>query len=124
MVLLEVVDVEVFQEFDINKRSIAVLDIGALVKLGQRLTDIEFWHLVLLDQDTFEIRQAFPGLGNRIIQLVLADAVVRDQEIELGRGFFGDLAEVEEGDAERLGNLCDGFFVFSREPNAAFLLRS
>lgn len=38
-------------------------------------------------------------------------------------GVFGDLAEVEEGDAERLGNLCDGFFVFSREPNAAFFVK-
>ena len=51
MVFLEVVDVQVFQEFDIDNRSIAVLDVGAFVKLGQRLADFEFRYLVLLNQD-------------------------------------------------------------------------
>ena len=48
--------------------------------------------------------------------------VVRDQTIELGRGFFRDLAEIEEGNAECFCNLCDGFFVFSRESSAAFFV--
>ena len=42
--------------------------------------------------------------------------------IELSWGFLRDLAEIEEGDAERLCNLCDGFFVFSGESCAALFV--
>ena len=38
-------------------------------------------------------------------------------------GFFlRDLAEIEEGDAEGLGNLRDGFFIFSGESYAALFV--
>ena len=67
MVFLEVVNVQVFQEFGIDNRSIAVLDVGAFVKLGERLADFEFRYLVLLNQDTLEVRHAFPGLSNRLV---------------------------------------------------------
>ena len=67
VVFLEVVNVQVFQEFGIDNRSIAVLDVGAFVKLGERLADFEFRYLVLLNQDTLEVRHAFPGLSNRLV---------------------------------------------------------
>ena len=122
MVFLEVVDVQVFQEFDIDNRPIAVLNVGAFVKLGERLSDFEFRYLVPFNQDGLEVRHALPGLGNRLVQFALSDAVVRDQTIELGWVFLRDLAEIEKGDAECLCNLRDGFFVFSGESCSALFI--
>ena len=48
--------------------------------------------------------------------------IVRDEAIELGGGFLRDFAEIEECDAECLGDFRDGLFVLSRETPAAFLV--
>ena len=122
MVFLEVVDIQVFEELDIDNRSIAVLDVGALMEMGERFSNLRFRHLVFFDQDALEIRQAFPGLGNCIIQFVLGDAVVRDQEIELGRVLFSRSSGIEEGDSEGLGYLRDGLFIFSGKSCAALFV--
>ena len=55
VVFLEVVDVQILQKLDIDNCSITVLDVGAFVKQGEGLADLEFWHLVLLNQDALEV---------------------------------------------------------------------
>src|SRR5262249_10824464 len=55
VVLFEVINVEIPEEFDIDERSITVFDVGALVELGQRFSDFDFRYLVFLNQDTFKI---------------------------------------------------------------------
>src|SRR6185295_9216475 len=122
VIFLKVVDIQVFQQFDIDKCSIAVLDVGALVKEGKGLANLVFRHLVFFNQDALEVRHTFPGLRNRMVQLVLRNAAVCDQKIKLGRGFFSDLAQIEEGNAECLRNFRDGFFIFPCEASAAFLV--
>ena len=57
-----------------------------------------------------------------MVQFGLCNAVVRHQEIKLGRGLFRDFTEIEEGDTECLRDFRDGFFIFSREPSAALLV--
>ncbi len=72
MVLLQIVDVEIPEQFDVDQRSLAVFDIGALVKLGDGFADVYFRNLVFLDQNAFEVRRdAFPRLRNGGVQFVL-----------------------------------------------------
>jgi hypothetical protein len=74
MILLEIVDVEVSQEFDVDEGALTVFDIGALVELGDGPANLEFLDFVLFDQNGFEIGgNAFAGFGNGVVELVLTD---------------------------------------------------
>ena len=55
MVLLEIVDIQIFQEFDVYDCAIAVLDIGAFVELGERFVDLELRDFMFFDQDAVEV---------------------------------------------------------------------
>ena len=124
VVLLQVVDIQVFQQFDVDECSFAVFDVGTLVKLRDRLADVQFRNLVLLDQDAFEVgRNTFPGFGDGIVEFILRNFAVRHQQVELGRRFFRrDFAEIEERDSQRFCDFCNGFFVLSRKAEPALLV--
>lgn len=79
MVFFEVVDIQIFQEFDIDDRAIAVLDVGTFVELGERFADLQFWDFMFLDQDAVEVGAALLGFGQSIVQFGLSDAVVGEQ---------------------------------------------
>jgi len=92
------------------------------VKLGERLPDLEFWNLIFLNEDALEVRHAFLGFGKRLIQLVLGNAVARNQKVEFGWILFCNLFEIEKSDAECFRDFRDGFFILSCESCAAFFV--
>ena len=82
MILLEIINVEIFQQLDVGNGPFAIFDVGTLVILGQRLTQIGFEDLVLLDQDAFEIHCASLGFGNGGIEIGLRNFLIGDQVIK------------------------------------------
>ena len=124
MILFQIVDIEVSQQFDIDEGALAVFDVGTLVKLRDGPADLHLGHFVLFDQNAFEVRgNAFACLGDGVVELVLSDFAVGHEQVELGRGFLrGDLLEIEEGNAQRLGDLGDRLLVLPCETESAFLV--
>ncbi len=74
MVFLQVVDVEVLEQFDVNECALTVFDIGALIELCERLAGVDLRDLISLDENAFEIAVGFARFGQSIIEVVLCDA--------------------------------------------------
>ncbi len=65
----------------------------------------------------------FRGFGDGIVEFILRDFAVRHEQVEFGRGFLRrDFLEIEEGNAQRFGDFCNGFFVLSRKAEPALLV--
>jgi hypothetical protein len=75
VVLLQVVDVEILEQFEVDESAVTVLDIGAFVLLCQRFPQIGSRDLVFLDQDAFEVAEAFPRFGRCGVKIILSETV-------------------------------------------------
>ena len=93
-----------------------------LVKLAERLADFAFGDLIFFDQKRFDIADAFACFMNRCIELRLRNLVGRDKIIELRDGFFCDLSEIEERDAEAFRDFRDGLLIFLGKATLALLV--
>ena len=89
VVLLQIVDIEISEQFDVDECPFAVFDVGTLMKLRDRLSDVQFGNLVLLDEDAFEVgRNTFSGFRDGIVEFILRNFAVRHEQVEFGRTLF------------------------------------
>ena len=123
MIFSQVVDVQILEEFDVDQSAFAELDIWTFVELSERFADVQFRHLILFDQDAFEIAGAFAGLSEDVFHVVLRNFPVADEVVEFCGIFLCGFPQVEKCNAEGFGDLGDRFFVFSRETAAALFVQ-
>ena len=122
----QVLDPQILHEIGRRDDPLVVLDERAPVELAQRDAQLVLRDLVLLDQDRLHVGLAAPRFGDRRVQLVLRDPVLRQQVVELGLGpvlALEQLGLIVERDAERLGDPRDAGLVVLGEPGALLLVQ-